>query len=210
MSSHSDDSGFPEHISPVVKMIILGDGAVGKTTLVQAISNYIRTLGEVCHATIPTNRTRFLDFHTISSTSKSPCTISLFDVQGQLRGTCHPVSVMGRNLLGSVCLALFIFAVNDYPSFEHLFSDEGWYGITKADIEENSIPFFLIGNKTDSHNHEVISKSVEKIGKKYQTYKGYFETSAITGQGIPELVENIQKFTKPQFIYTIMTAGIRI
>ncbi len=192
-----------EFVSTVVKIVLLGDGAVGKTTFVEAIQNYVTSFGKIDHASQTTQRTRFIDFHVVPHSSANPLTYSVWDVQGQRNIACHPMALISQNVLGGAGMIVFMFAMNDAQSFENLFVKDGWYELAKEIIETKQIPVLVLGNKADT-NHEVLANAAEKIAKRLPTCKGYLTISALTGQGIKEAVDLIKDHASPLFGYQLV------
>jgi small GTP-binding protein len=203
MSKPSVEQGQNEIVSQVVKLVILGDGAVGKTTLIEALRNYITSFGKNSQASDKTLRTRFIDFHVVPSTSESSVIYSIWDLQGQRQTACHPIDLISDSILGGAGLVIYLFAINDAQSFENLFGKDGWYEITRQRIEREQIPIILVGNKVDT-KPEVILEAARKIAKRYPTCKGFLTTSAISGEGIPELVSELQKHVTSLYNYQIV------
>lgn len=203
MPNQSDDPARPNFVSQVVKLVILGDGAVGKTTLITAIHNYITSFGKNAKASDQTERTKFIDFKVIPTTSESPVTYQFWDLQGQRRISCHPIDLISDSILGGASLVMYLFAMNDAQSFENLFSKDGWYEISRTQIEQQQIPILLVGNKADT-KPEVIQGAAQKIAKRYPTCKGFLTTSAISGEGIPELVNKVQKYISSFYNYQMV------
>jgi GTPase SAR1 family protein len=144
-----------------------------------------------------------MDFHVVPSTHDSPFIYSIWDLQGQRQTACHPIDLIPENILGGAGLVIFLFAINDAQSFENIFGTDGWYEITRQQIEREQIPIILVGNKADT-KPEVILEAAQKIGKRYPTCKGLLTTSALSGEGIPELVNELQKHVTSLYNYQIV------
>jgi small GTP-binding protein len=203
MSDLSPDHDPDQTVSQTVKLVILGDGAVGKTTLIKAIYNYTTSFGKNSRASDQTERTKFIDFKVIPSTSQSPVIYSFWDLQGQRQASCHPIDLISDTILRSAGLVIFVFAMNDAQSFENLFIADSWYEISKRNIEQEQIPIIFVGNKADA-KPEVIPEAVEKISKRYPTFKKFIMTSAITGEGIEELVKELRIYVSSLYNYQII------
>ncbi|OLS25620.1 MAG: GTPase KRas precursor [Candidatus Heimdallarchaeota archaeon LC_3] len=204
MTNHNNDNDQVGIVSQVIKMVILGDGAVGKTTLIKAIENSVTSFGKNSQASDKTERTIFIDFHVVPSTSESPVIYSIWDLQGQRQVACHPIELTPHSILGGASIVVFAFAMNDTQSFENLFSSDGWYDITHEKIERENIPIIFVGNKCDM-NQVVIPEAAEKICKRHPTFKSFIMTSAITGEGIEELISEMNKYVSS--LYNYQTIG---
>ena len=203
MTNHSSGKDQERVVSKVIKMVILGDGAIGKTTLIKAIENYITSFGKKSQASDQTERTLFMDFHVVPSTSESPVIYSIWDLQGQRQIACHPIEMTPHSILGGASIVIYAFAMNDAQSFENLFSSDGWYEITKEKVEQENIPAIFVGNKQDM-KQEIIPEAAEKICKRYPTFKSFILTSAITGDGIKELITEMNKYASSIYNYQII------
>ncbi|OLS25176.1 MAG: GTPase Era [Candidatus Heimdallarchaeota archaeon LC_3] len=202
MTDQTSDKAINKSVSQVVKLAILGDGAVGKTTLINAIRNHVISFGKNSQAAQNTIRTMFMDFQVVPSTTESPIIYSIWDLQGQKTVDCHPIDLIPHIILGGTSLVIFTFAMNDAQSFENLFSPDGWYDITKDRIERENIPIIFVGNKRDM-NQEVIPEAAKKICQRFPTFKGFILTSAITGEGIEQLLSELSKYVSPLYNYNI-------
>jgi len=92
------------------------------------------------------------------------------------------------NLFKNVSIAIIIFAINDKKSFEEL---EKWYNMLKEYSKDSMI--FLIGNKNDlEKERKVTIEDAEIFKNKYEDdIKLFFETSALYGNNMDKLLENI-------------------
>ena len=163
----------------VFKVIILGSGAVGKTSLLyRFVENkfsfkYKMTIGGDFLSKIieayprPGNRVKF----------------QIWDIGGQDRYKfLRPSFFDGANG------ALLVFDLTRWHTFEEL---EEWY----SDLREYAgakIPFILIGNKVDiiqEENKTYNKESAELFAKKKKTY--FVETSAKTGEKVEEAFLNL-------------------
>jgi small GTP-binding protein len=189
---HFSESNQP--VSQVIKIVILGDGAVGKTTLIHAVNNFISTYGTDTTSSKLTERTKFIDYHVVPSAPHSSVVYSIWDLQGQQHVKNFSLDLIPDCILGGVSLIIFVFAINDAQSFENLFTSDGWYPIICDRIEYNSIPVLFIGNKIDLRQ-EVIPESAEQICQRYPTSVGFLLTSAITGVGIKNFVSILSDYS---------------
>jgi len=78
---------------------------------------------------------------------------------------------------------LVLFDYSKPKSFENI---SEWFEESRHFIKQTTIPLILIGNKMDvSEDREDIQKQAQKLAQQYEIM--FFETSALTGEGIDEL-----------------------
>ncbi len=155
----------------VLKVVIAGDGNVGKTSLVR----------RYCEGKFEASRvaTIGVDFQTkVVELSSGTVKLSIWDMAGQERFRV----VRSGFYRGSLGTAL-VYDITDPVSLENL---EKWYqeieGITPGQS------FIVIGNKIDLERVtqvEVASAFAEKIAAPY------LETSALTGSGVSEMFKTL-------------------
>ena len=158
----------------VFKVVILGDGGVGKTSLVlqytenQFTGNYIMTIGSNFAVKI---------LHRPEENMKIK--LQLWDLAGQL----HFKFIRPPFYQGAL-LSVLVFDLTSRESFENIGL---WQSETLKNVGE--IPFLLIGNKKDLQSERVVSKSEgEELAKEIGAL-GYFETSAKTGENLDEMMD---------------------
>ncbi|MHA1836168.1 MAG: Rab family GTPase [Candidatus Odinarchaeia archaeon] len=156
------------------KVLLLGDSAVGKTTLVNRFiqgkfsSDYKMTIGvDIMSKNINLNGNEVV--------------LSIWDIAGQDRFRSFR-SVFYRGASG----ALLIFDLTRTSSFENLTNwiDE-LHSYTKV-----GIPKIIIGNKLDLVNMRMVKKEDGiKLAQQYNSM--YLETSAKTGEGVDEAFKKL-------------------
>ncbi len=155
----------------VFKIVIIGDPAVGKTSLIKKYTqgnfkeDYIQTIG----AQLSTYKEEI---------NGDNCTLFFWDIAGQdpfyfLRPAFYEGS--------RACIIVFSLEQSKHgkESFEHI--DE-WHD----DIKEHcgDLPIILFGNKVDLVDEKTLNdKKVWKFVKK-RGFIGYYRTSAKTGQAV--------------------------
>jgi len=151
------------------KILLLGDGAVGKTSLVQRFihnkfsSGYLMTIGME-----PYSR-----FETIDGTRVC---LQLWDIAGQDRfQTMRTIFFKGS--LG----ALVTYDITRRQSFENL---KTW--IKEARTESPRIMLILVGNKNDLEDLRDVSYEEGKKFAEENGCIGFIETSAKTGENVAE------------------------
>lgn len=157
-----------------MKVVLIGDSAVGKTTIVKAISR------NSTKNTEPTINFAKSDVVIKASTGED-VTLCLWDTAGQ-----ETYQALAPLHARDSKVQILVFDVNDELTFTNL---PRWYEILE---EANSLDcIFIVGNKIDlpSENRQVnideASDYAAKINAKYN------EVSALTGNGIDELFQQI-------------------
>ena len=159
-------------------IIIVGDGKVGKTSILkrldkrQFVSQYIRTTG--------------VDFIQTTYTSEKgdEVRVKFWDTAGQDRF---------RNLTYSFYRqADGIIVAYDVTSLESFKNTRTWISSIQKIVKADEMPRILVGNKTDLIEDRVIDKeTAQQFADSYGIK--YFETSAYTGDGIQEMMDDIMK-----------------
>ena len=165
-----------------INLITLGDGQVGKTSLILRYTNdyfgnnYIATIG--------------FDFKFKNEKLKNgeEITVKIFDTAGQ-----EKYRSLAANFLKKADGIILVYDITYKISFENL---NKWL----KDINENAkgLPIVLIGNKTDlEENREVSKEEGNEFAKKINEEIEFYEASCKTGENIKEairfLVEKIYK-----------------
>lgn len=135
MSSKFDDE--EEELSYQYKVILLGDGAVGKTSIATRFAsnafsqNYKQTVG--------------VDFFIKRINLEKPLiniTLQLWDIGGQSIG-----SKMVINYIAGADAVLLCYDITNYESFANL---EDWYRLVLQTFKGRDLPYIaLLGNKND-------------------------------------------------------------
>ncbi len=158
------------------KILLLGDGAVGKTALVHRFVHgkfnkaYLMTIGMD-----PYSRYETLD-------GKKIC-YSLWDIAGQdrfklMRGMFY------RGAMGS----LVTFDLTREETFNNV---NNW--VKEALSESPNQHFILVGNKNDLVDDRVITKEQGEAKAKEIGAISYIETSALTGDNVGEAFRTLGK-----------------
>ncbi len=145
------------------KIVIVGDGGVGKSTMLQRLvtNEFIS-----CQVTIGTDFRMF-------NVAINNCLIKLqiWDLAGEERF---------HFLLGNYCQGatgvLLCYDITRYTTFKNI---EKWYNITKNNAD-NPI-FILVGEKKDLEYRRVVSKEMGYYFKKRFQLDYFFETSSKSG-----------------------------
>jgi small GTP-binding protein len=153
------------------KITVVGDGAVGKTSLIQKFTNdtfkteYIKTIGaqfSVFDKKIEGDKIKLL----------------FWDIAGQ-----DNFNFLKPSFFKNSVAAIIVYSLEENKlgeeSFKHIYNWDN-------DIKEfcGDIPVVIIGNKVDLIDEKKFDTSaIEKIIEE-KNYLGYFITSAKTGQGV--------------------------
>ncbi|MBD3196941.1 MAG: GTP-binding protein [Candidatus Lokiarchaeota archaeon] len=177
----------------LIRMTIVGDGAVGKTTLVQAMlekSNIETKLSDE-DAKIEINRTPFIE---IEAWRYQDLLIQCYDLAGQREKGKHPADILDDQVFSFIDIYLFVFSLNRYESFENL---NNWMKLVNLREPESNgnIGFILVGNKSDL-DRNVSDDLIQSVVGSNNHFGKYIETSATKGIGIENLLNEIAKTGK--------------
>jgi small GTP-binding protein len=168
---------------PLLKVVVAGDGAVGKTTLIRRYcegkfhASRVATIG-VDFYTQQVQLPGPIDRDTVGGEAGSTVKLSIWDMAGQ----SHFDVVRSGFYRGSRAAAL----VYDVTSTTSLGNLKRWRDEIERELPEQ--PFLVVGNKVD------LARTVSPaLGRKVAAYFGapYVETSALTGAGVAELFETL-------------------
>ena len=187
MSQHHAD-GLPWQ---TVKVVVVGDGAVGKTSLVLTCvsdtfpGEYVPYVAETCQKNMMIDGT--------------PFTIELWDTPAQdgydrLRPTCYPE----KNLF------LICFSVVEPVSLESV--TEKWY--PEVNQHAPSTPIFLVGTKLDLRNDDKVLEMLKlrelspvTLAQAIETKEAigacrYIECSSLTRENLDNLFNEVVQVTR--------------
>jgi len=181
----------------IFKVILLGDCAVGKTSLLRHLGNH--PFIKECMHTIGID---FTIRYIISQESKVK--LQLWDTSGQER-----FRTITRSYYRGCSAVFLVFSLDDRTTFNNL---RIWHRELMESCKEEEDPplFYVVGTKTDM-DHIVDTEE----GKQYATEIGavYAETSAKQGIGIQEIfelcsIQLVERSKKTKTSQYIKPAGI--
>jgi small GTP-binding protein len=180
----------------LVRMTIVGDGAVGKTTLVQALiqktTHYVNNSngGDVLESKEIT-RTPFME---IESWAYKDLRFQCYDLAGQRTPGLHPLDLIKDQVIKSIDIYIFVFSVDVYESFENLNS---WIELMNLPDESSNgqVGLILVGNKIDLERN-ISNELIKSVVGKKKYFQKYIETCSIDGRGIDDLLDEITKMSK--------------
>ncbi|MFX0136623.1 MAG: Rab family GTPase [Candidatus Hodarchaeota archaeon] len=159
-----------------LKLVLFGNPAVGKTSLIQRYINnkfeheYLSTLGYNVYE-------KRLDF------GNDNIIFVIFDIGGQ-----EKFRELRQKYAAGANAALLVYAINNRESFENI---PNWYNDLKAFT--NNAHFVIVGNKVDlEHERQVSREEAENLALQLQA-DGFFETSAKEDIMINETFSNFAK-----------------
>eukprot|EP01121_Diplochlamys_sp_Union-15-3_P008437 TRINITY_DN2239_c0_g1_i1.p1 TRINITY_DN2239_c0_g1~~TRINITY_DN2239_c0_g1_i1.p1 ORF type:complete len:205 (-),score=37.32 TRINITY_DN2239_c0_g1_i1:67-681(-) len=174
------------HKKVLLKVIILGDSGVGKTSLMNQYVN--KKFSNQYKATIGAD---FLTKEVM--VDDRLVTMQIWDTAGQERFQSLGVAFYR----GADCCVL-VFDVNDAKSFENLDSWRDEFLIQAAPRDPENFPFVVLGNKIDLENQRVVS---QKRAMAWCQSKGdipYFETSAKEAINVEQAFQTVAKMALKQ------------
>ena len=169
----------------VFKVIVIGDGSVGKTTL---LKRYVQHQFETEY--IPTVGVNILK-EQIEVNGKN-VNLMLWDIAGQPQFyLLHKVYYNGANGV------ILMFDLTNSPSFTNV---NNWYNeLVKYGLE--NVPIIMCGNKSDLKGDRKIIEPMAHSKMEQLGIPAYFETSALEGTNVKvafnkiiELMMNRKKF----------------
>ncbi|KAL1918265.1 uncharacterized protein VTP21DRAFT_2925 [Calcarisporiella thermophila] len=171
----------------ILKVVIIGDGGVGKTSLRNQFIH--RRFTNQYKATIGA------DFITKQVfLGERSVTLQIWDTAGQER-----FQSLGVAFYRGADACILVYDVTDYLSFEHL---ERWRSefIKQAAIHDpTEFPFILIGNKIDIDDRVVSRRQAKAFAQRYsgrQQQISHFEASAKDGTNVEEAFTHIARIVK--------------
>lgn len=180
----------------IIRMTVVGDGAVGKTTLVQALlrkTNH-RTEKSLSTEAIEKKKISRTPFMEVETWTYGDMVFQCYDLAGQRVEGTHPLDILKHQVLQSIDIYVFVFSVDMYKSFENL---NNWMQLMELDLKsrDEKTGFILVGNKIDLERN-VSEELIQTIIGKDKYFQSYVETCSLDGQGIDNLLDEISSIGK--------------
>lgn len=163
MSKKVEEKGF------VFKITVIGDGAVGKTSLIKKYTqgsfqkDYIKTIGA-----------QFSKYN--EEIDGNNCKLFFWDIAGQQEFTfMRPTFYKGSRA------CIIVFSLTDPQSFEHI---PDWEQEIKKYTNNPELPIVLFANKLDLVDKEDVDEEKLDAFASDRNYLGWYKTSAKTGTGV--------------------------
>ncbi|MFX1374277.1 MAG: Rab family GTPase [Promethearchaeota archaeon] len=178
-----DDLVFHERSEMIYKIIVIGDPAVGKTSL---LTNFCGDKFQYEYVpTVGVNITK--EKVTVKNDMGKDTNVSLmiWDVAGQPQ-----FYMLHRPYFNGADGMMLVYDVTRSSSFSNI---NNWYS-TAVKYGLSGIPRILIGNKIDLKDEKkIILPMAEHLSQKLNA--PFFETSALTGENVSEIFHKIGELT---------------
>lgn len=163
------------------KIVIAGDGAVGKTSTAKRLAGNLNISEEL-------QMTPGIDFQNVTIESYQPIDCQLWDLGGQ-----EQFREIQDDFFQGATVVIFIFTVDRYSSFMNL---KSWLDFIPKNV---NVSYFLLANKIDSL-HRVVDRqhAIEFANANNMTY---YEISAKTGENFDDFKEDL--FKTIEYLYII-------
>ena len=168
---------FPAHS---FKVCVLGDSYAGKSMMIECL----RQGGNKVPENAFPNATVAQDIYpyNVKMQGKS-ITLQIWDTAGQERfQSIAQLSMRGARVV------LLVYDITDCTSFQSI---TNWFLQAKDCVHRNAI-FILVGNKADLHENRKVTQNTAHTFARSHDWD-YFETSALQGQNILFLFDQIAK-----------------
>jgi small GTP-binding protein len=162
------------------KIVIAGDGAVGKTSLAKRLSGNLQINEKI-------QMTPGIDFQSVIIDSYKPIDCQIWDFGGQ-----EQFRKFQDDFFNGATVIILTFTVDRYSSFMNL---KSWISLIPENVK---VKYFLLANKIDSVTRVVTQKQALEFANSYKM--SYYEVSALTGQGFDEFKEDLFKTIEYEFI----------
>ena len=170
-------SVFQENKSPKVKVILVGETAVGKSSI---ITQYCKNTFDINQT--PTTSCFFCSKEIQIPKTTSSLLLNIWDTAGNER--YHSLT---KIFFKDAQIILFIYDITNKDSFNEI--NDYWYNISLTHCREERI-LILVGNKNDLDNKREVSKE-KGLNYAKNIDALFFEVSALNGNGIKELFDKI-------------------
>jgi small GTP-binding protein len=161
-----------------VKVAVVGDGSVGKTSLVNSLTGKSSFMEQYI-ITIGVN----IVVHKVERHNGIKINFAIWDLGGQQRFIAvRPTFYRGSQLV------VYVFDLTNKVSFDNLMTK--WFQEVHRSCKPSSYKGLIVGNKVDLSESRVVDF---ETAKKFAEARGfeYLETSAKDGTGTHELVDSL-------------------
>jgi len=160
------------------KLVIFGDGGVGKTTLVQKYLTGIFAPD--------TRLTVGVDFHLKKLlVDNIEVKLQIWDFAGEDRFRFLLPSYL-RGASGGI----FMYDITRFTSIKNL---DNWLEVLNTDPNFTNVPLILVGGKADLEHKRSVDQDYAYNIAKEKGFLGFAECSAKTGENVEEIFEAITK-----------------
>jgi Ras-related protein Rab-11A len=155
------------------KVIVIGDPAVGKSSIIQNLVNESEPIKEVYKSTIG-----FDIFNYSAHINEKLITMQIWDTCGLIDfSTCTP------KLYNNVSLAIIVYEIDKKNTFDNI---QNWLNLLKLNSSAETI-VFIVGNKLDLEEFRKVSKEEGEKYVKDNEFKFFTETSAKDRKYVKEM-----------------------
>ena len=181
------------------KIVVIGDGGVGKTTTIHNIFHYLNKKFPSCTYKSCQDdlkgdnrnieRTKFIDFHTITfNFSNQKIVWQIWDLQGQRFPSSHaytslnPLDHITETVIKNADLILLTYDASANATFNELFREGGFYDLIKpVFLDQHEI--LVLASKTDLLEKQtrdpIIKLKIEREFEKILYNNTYLENISI-------------------------------
>ena len=165
----------------VCKIVVGGDGAVGKTTLCSRLAGTLEHEREML-------MTCGVEFHDlkVEDGTNNKFEAEIWDLGGQ-----EHFRFMQDTFYEKLDIAIFVYSVEWFHSFVNI---DFWLGFLE---NRNPLKVYLVANKIDSEDRDVKPEEGNEFARARNME--YFEVSALHGEGFERLKNDIINTIKNQF-----------
>ena len=174
--NYEENNSKEEHSDIKVKIMLIGDSNVGKTSI---IKRYCKNIFSKSHIS-----TVGIDLETKNiKIGKHIINLQLWDTAGQER-----YRVLSKNYYNNSDAFIIVYDITNSKSFENV---TNWIMQIKENASEN-VKIVLFGNKSDLEDQRIIN---EEEGKKFAKDNNinFYETSAENGANVEKAIIDLVK-----------------
>jgi small GTP-binding protein len=179
MSNNERSKGdiiFQGRTESIYKVIVIGDPAVGKTSLLTKFAT-----NQMENEYIPTVGVNIVKEHITLEKMNASINLMFWDIAGQPQ-----FYMLHRPYFNGADAAILVFDITRSSTFSNV--NNWWQSCIKYGL--SSIPRILIGNKIDlEEERKIILPMAEHLSEKLNA--PYLETSALTGENVKKIFHKI-------------------